>query len=187
MSAVAALDLSLTSTGMAYVQNGRLVEVGNVKSKGKKTDTYDDHLQRIIAVANQVVPWVLGHDELDLVVIESPSFGSKFGNPHERSGLWWEVYKGVRQVAPIATVAPPTRAKYITGSGRSDKEVVLAHAIHYYVRDDGPTIPNHDIADAVGLAAMGARWLGEPVELHPMDKANLEAMDGAKWPILTTT
>ena len=83
---------------------------------------------------------------------------------------------------PIATVAPQTLKKYITGAGRADKKVILAHAIEQYVRTPGPRIVKHDEADAAGLAAMGARHLGEPLEVRSISDSQLDAIKGAKWP-----
>ena len=180
-------DLSLTSTGLALINNGHFEATANFKSKGKRGDGYPEWCRRIEAMSTDVTRklnlwWVL--EAVDLLVIESPSHGSTFGNPHERAGLWWDVYRwAFDKEIPVATVAPATRAKYLTGSGRSDKKVVLAHAIERYVQLDTPRITNDDIADAVGLADMGARWLGEPLvpdELMPA--ANMESMKGAKWP-----
>lgn len=180
---VIGLDLSLTSTGIALIENGRLTDVGNVKSKGRKTDTYADHLKRIDMIVDDVVLFWYRENLPDLAVLESPSYGSRFGSAHERAGLWWATYAALSVAGiPIATVAPPTRAKYITGDGRAKKDVVLAHAIEAYVRDSGPRITNDDIADATGLAAMGARHLGEPVEVRSISDGQLAAMDGAKWP-----
>lgn len=177
------MDLSLTSTGLAEVSGGRFTRWDNIKTRGTKKDTYDDHMRRIKKIALGVEVFVLNGWPVDLVVMESPSFGSNFGNPHERSGLWWEVYdflwdRGIN----IATVSPPGRAKYITGSGKSKKDVVLAHAVERYVGPGTPAIPNDDVADAVGLADMGARLLGEPVVPdHLMPEDNLAAMGGVKW------
>ena len=179
------LDLSLTSTGIALVRDGRLAEVGNVKTKGKVGDSLAVRADRLRGVLSHIELGFVRSLDLDIVVIESPSYGSSFGSAHDRSGLWWLVSDLChRSDIPVATVSPPGRAKYITGSGKTkDKEVVLAHAIERYVVDGGPRIVNDDVADAVGLADMGARWLGEPVvpdELMPA--VNLEAMGGAAWP-----
>ena len=184
-------DLSLASSALALVEGGAFFKADNIKSTGSRGDGYPEYVRRINYVSDRVLTtlkwWWLQPGGIDLLVIESPSHSSKFGNPHERAGLWWDVYRWAFGLEiPIATVAPPTRAKYITGSGRSDKKVVLAHAIERYVGEGTPRITNDDIADAVGLADMGARWLGEPVvpdELMPA--ANLEAMGGAKWPTST--
>lgn len=182
---VVGLDLSLTSTGMAIFDNGLLTEVDNVKSKGKATDTLYDRYIRHDRLQQDILDFTLGYvgGLPDLVVIESPSFGSIGGSAHDRSGLWWRVASGVMDWAvPVGMVAPTTRAKYATGSGATkDKKVVVAHVIERYVNESTPRITNDDQADAVALAAMGCRWLGEPVEAY-LPEANLEAMRGAKWP-----
>lgn len=176
-------DLSLTSTGLAVAERGRLTGLENYKTKGKRGDGYPEFNARIDYLTGEVFDFLEAAKPFDLAVIEAPSHGSKFGNPHERAGLWWNVYSmlAVKNV-PIATVAPKTRAKYITGDGRSDKAVVLAHAIEAYVGNGTPRITNDDEADAAGLAAMGARHLGEPIELHDLHADNLKAMEAAKWP-----
>lgn len=152
--AVIGLDLSLTSTGLALVEDGKVIEVANIKSKGKKGASYDDWLVRIekVYADTAFVMWQwIEPRVIDAAVIEAPSFGSKFGNPHERAGLWWKVYADLYGWGiPIKTLAPTSRAKYITGSGRADKTQVLASA-----RERWGEIENHDIADAVGLAMWG--------------------------------
>lgn len=82
---------------------------------------------------------------------------------------------------PVAVVQPKTRAKYGSGKGGSQKDVVFAHAIERYTDILGERIPNDDVADAIILCAMGARQLGVPFD-NPLPEENLEAMDGVVWP-----
>lgn len=150
------LDLSLTSTGLVLVEEGQILDVANIKSKGKRGATYDEWYARIERVhadtRRALQPWYDGH-LIDVAVIEAPSHGSKFGNPHERAGLWWRVYSDLTFWGiPIKTLAPKSRAKYITGNGNADKAEVLAAARE---RWGHAHIHNHDIADAVGLAMWG--------------------------------
>ena len=147
-------DLSLTSTGLALIENGRLIEVESFGTKGKRGDGYPEYYKRITKQTERarhvMSSWLYG---FDLAVIEAPSFGSKYGNPFERAGLWWAIYNDLALPGvPIATVPPKTRAKYITGDGNADKATVLAFAIEQYVTEDSPRITNDDEADAVGLA-----------------------------------
>lgn len=153
--AVIGLDLSLASTGLALVDDGQIVAIDNIKTKGRRGASYDEWLARIGVVYDQthdtLKAWADDH-AIDLAVIEAPSFGSQFGNPHERAGLWWKVYErldiwGVR----IKTLAPKSRAKYITNNGNADKGEVLIAAQSRW----GDKVTNHDIADAVGLAMWG--------------------------------
>jgi Holliday junction resolvasome RuvABC endonuclease subunit len=151
------LDLSLASTGLAVAVDGRLVDTGNIKSKGKKGDKHADYMPRIIDMSERINEWLADkaaqYSGFSMAVIEAPSFNSRFGNPHERAGLWWKVYEYLWTAeVPIDTISPATRAKFIAGSGRADKESVLAAAQE---RWGAELITNHDIADGVGLAMWG--------------------------------
>lgn len=154
---VLGLDLSLTSTGLAYVEGGTLIEVANIKSKGNRDATKSDVASRLRGIAADVLDYSFS---ADLVVIEAPSFNSKFGLQHERAGLWWMVVEGLDSKGyPMVFVAPKQRAKYATGNGNAGKQEVFAAAVNRY----GASVTNDDIADAVILAAMGARLVGEPM------------------------
>lgn len=156
------LDLSLASTGLAVVVDGRLADTGNIVTAGKKTDKHPEHMARITVVSEQINDWLADmaaqHGGFDIAAIEAPSFNSRFGNPHERAGLWWKVYEYLWCAdVLIETLAPMSRAKYITGSGRATKEMVLASAHEQWGEE---LIPNHDVADAVGMAMWGQEQLG---------------------------
>lgn len=148
------IDPSLTSTGLALVEEGAVIDTANIKSKGHKGMTYDEWLARIERVhadVRRVLNDWTSRRLITLAVIEAPSHGSKYGNPHERAGLWWRIYSDLKFLGiERRTLAPTSRAKYITGSGKADKKEVLAVA-----RDRWGEIDNHDIADAVGLAMWG--------------------------------
>lgn len=179
MTVVVGIDLSLTSTGLACVDDGAIVQTYNVKSKGHLKDSLALRGGRLQAIADEVVRWC-SEGDCDLVVIESPSYGSQHGSQHDRSGLWWMVVSRLRKYGtPVATVSPQGRAKYGTGKGNSPKDEVLAAVIKRYPDVD---ITGNDIADACLLAAMGARYLGQPVKGERPSAASLAAMAGAAWP-----
>lgn len=204
MTLVMGLDLSLTSPGLAFIEDGQIVHTANTKTTGKKQAslkypqgaTTQDRQQRIAHVRN----WVLAEveqvvvsamSEVSLAVIEAPAVGSRLGSMHDRSGLWWQVVDALTDNGiTVVEVSPAGRQKYITGTGKSGlgKDVVLVHAIHRYednavAHNCAPIGKCDDIADAIGLADMGARRLGCPVvpdALMPVE--NLSAMDGVLWP-----
>jgi hypothetical protein len=139
------------------------------------------------------VTWdsLAGIAAINLAVIEAPAVGSRTGSMHDRSGLWWQVVDALISFGiQVVEVSPSGRQKYITGSGKAGlgKAVVLAHAIERYdanlqAHNCPPIGKCDDIADAIGLADMGARRLGCPVvpdALMPVE--NLAAMDGVLWP-----
>lgn len=178
------LDLSLTSTGLVVLADGEFGTYGNIKSSGKRGDGYAEFYTRIDAIAQDVETWLWTirneYGPADIAVIEAPSHGSKFGNPHERAGLWWRAYEllYLQEVPIIAGVAPTTNKKYLTGSGKAEKEAMLEAARARYSED----IPNHDVADAASLAAMGSRHAGCPAEYEPLPKPCMDAFEGVKWP-----
>jgi Holliday junction resolvasome RuvABC endonuclease subunit len=150
------LDLSLASTGLAVAVDGELALMGNITSTGKKGDKHAQYMPRIVSMAEQINDWLADAHaqvgEFDLAVIEAPSYNSRFGNPHERAGLWWKIYEYLWTAGvEIEALAPASRAKYITGSGKAAKEAVLEAARAQW----GQEIPNHDIADAVGMSMWG--------------------------------
>lgn len=190
---VVGLDMSLTCTGMAAIQGGsNLIATHRVKSSGKKGATVRDTALRLEELRQEIMRWLVRLDgaavpsRIDLAVIESPSFGSKGGSAHERGGLWWSVASELAcWGVPIATVAPKTREKYAmgvaNGKGPEGKTAVkLAVQARYGHLAD---IPDDNVADAVVLAAMGARWLKRPIDNYlGLPTGSLVAMRSAKWP-----
>lgn len=167
---VVGIDLSLTSTGLAD-SDGAVMRVRTEPRKG--TRPYDDDWRRIYAIRESVRDFGANSD---LWVLEGPSLGSKGGHAHTRSGLWWQVYE--RADRPIAVVTPGTRMIYATGNGNAGKDACLAAVVKRY---SGFDVTGNDVADAVTLMAMGARWLGYPVE-DSLPKTHLRAMAAADWP-----
>lgn len=170
---VAGLDLSLASTGIAVTRNDGGILTRRVRSSGKKDDTWAQRSARLKGLAAEIVSWI---PEDSLVVIESPSYASTTGAQHDRSGLWWIVYGTLElRGCNIIPVTPAQRMTYAVGKGGgkgTDKDNILAATIRRYPDID---ITGNDIADAVLLAAIGARLDGRPIE-DSLPAANLKAL-----------
>ena len=184
---VVGIDPSLASTGLARVYSNGVLEVSNVKTAGKEKDPLETTSARICAIANEILDYVKATPGVDMVVIESPSHGSRFGKPHERSGVWWLVVTALLNDGyKVARVAPQTRAMYATGAGNSKKDVVLCFVRELYTDILGRRIVNDDIADAILLADLGARQLGYPLPVREDPESALEgryrALTGVLWP-----
>ena len=80
---------------------------------------------------------------------------------------WCEHHQIPYQGVPVGTIK-----KHATGKGNAGKDEVLLAVSRRYPQ---APIVNNDQADAVTLAAMGARLLGEPVE-DSLPKAHLDAL-----------
>lgn len=177
---IVGLDLSLASTGVASTtlgtrDSGATVDRIVTRPTGRSVA---DRSLRLWRITEQIRLWTAG---AQLVVIEGPALRLQSGSAHERAGLWWIVaHRLVSGDIPVAVVPPASRAKYATGRGNAGKDQVLAAVIKRY-----PTVnvEGNDQADALVLAAMGARWLGYPIE-RSLPEVNLAAMNGARWPEL---
>jgi len=176
---VVGVDLSLTSTGLA----DSLGDVERVTTKAVPKDDVAAVSNRIRWIADEVDVFAgswAKDDTADLVAIEGPSFASTGGQQHTRGGLWWVTVDGLlRRSVPILVVPPTVRAKYATGKGNASKDQVLASAIKRYPAID---ITGNDIADAVLLAAIGARMLGDPMEEREPSAACLGALKTLSLP-----
>lgn len=177
MSVVMGLDLSLASTGVAVTRGAGPILTETLETKGKQTDGYPEREARIRKVL-QLVAGAIPFD-VDLVVLEAPSYGSNTPGTWDRGGLWWGVVLGIRGFGhPLALVPPKNRAQYATGKGNANKPTVMASAITRY--GSFAVVHNDNEADAVVLAAMGQHYLGTPIT--PVPTKNQLALDGCLWP-----
>jgi len=186
---VLGIDTSITCTGLASVD---LVDKGwsaivsirskapatpkKPRGKGNLPPTLDQRHERLAKLANDIVSWP--EVRPTLAVIEGPAYSSGVGSMHDRSGLWWMVVQRLLFMEiPVVEVTPAKRAKYATGKGTVDKDVVMAAVVRRYLDYE---VTNNNEADALILAMMGARLLGCPLDDPP--QKNLEAMAGIELP-----
>lgn len=169
---VVGLDLSLTSTGVAW-------STGTVESL--KTELKDE--PRLIWLRNKLVE-TLEMAAADVVVLEGYSFGSKFSRGHAAGELGGvvkvELYEELQ--IPFAIVPPTVLKKYATGAGggaKSSKEKVLIEAVK---RFPDVAVTGSDEADALWLRAMGMHYYGEPLVEMPKDRELV--LSSVVWPTL---
>lgn len=189
---VVGLDLSLRSSGIARVtvhDDGRVETF--TTTVGRPAEARATLVQRWIRLdATRDV--IL--DEIEepgrpgpyphLVVMEGPAFGAAANaGGEDLTGLRWLVLDrlladGIR----VVVVAPTTLKAYATGDGRASKTHVVAAIRRHY--GDRFTIPTghaaEDVADAIALAAMGARALDHPIDSLP--EQHTRAMRTPRWP-----
>lgn len=173
------LDLSLTATGVAIIDNGA-VTVTTVGSKGAADASLVERLRRLDQLEARIVDAIEASEGPlpDLIVIEQPAFSRTTGHHHDRSGLWWRIV-GVAQdfYSDVVEVTPGGLKKYVTGKGNASKdEVLLAVARRF----PSVEVANNNEADALVLAAMGADHLGS--SLVAMPATHRAALDAVRWP-----
>lgn len=196
MIAVSGIDLSLTTTGWANFRDGeefggRYIKTGRVLSSSQGADaTTFNRDQRLTSIAARLVRDVtqdlppresIPLEDAPIFVIESPLYApNSTGSQHDRSGLWWLVVHALMKQGIVVEVAPTTLKRYITGKGGgpdSGKDAMIAHINRLY----GEFITDNNVADALGLAAMGAREIGHPIELSTQ-RVTPAALEAVKWP-----
>lgn len=189
---VAGIDPSLTNTGIAILCDGNPARLHSLGHPGNYGATYAERSDRIVAQARAVIRWIddncqgpLGilplHKRIDLAVIEGPAYGNNLPSNHDRAGLWWGLYSALRaKQVPTAVVAPQNRAKWATGRGRAEKGEILTTT-----RDWWPAtkILNHDIADALVLACMGACRYDDPLPF-PVKDRHRTGLEVVAWPVM---
>ena len=172
-------DLSLTGSGVGAVgPNG--IESFTFGRKGKRGEPLAMRLERIETLADECVNVVHYYMEYPLIATIEDAFNSGQGSSHDRAGLFWMVASRLSKLGIPTVLVHNTKVKiYATGrgSGLSKDEVLLATVRSH------PTAPieNNDEADAVNLALMGARLIGQPVD-GELPKVRLRAMEGLTLP-----
>jgi Holliday junction resolvasome RuvABC endonuclease subunit len=170
---VVGIDSSLTKTGLAMLRTHGVDLVTALTSSGKKDDDLRTRFKRLDWLGSHILTFCTQPQVADLVVIEGPSMASKFGHPHDRSGLWWLIVHSLwRHQVPVMEVSPSVRMKYATGKGQADKDAVLTSVVRRY---PGYEVKDNNEADALVLAAIGMRMLGEPIE-ESLPQTHLDAL-----------
>ncbi|WP_300345176.1 hypothetical protein [Nesterenkonia sp.] len=165
MAGVLGVDWSLTATGLAWLN----LDDGAVDTCTIRTwpddGTVEGIARRITHIADRIEAWADLHAD-DLVVIEGPVTHAPSAHRSKMLGGWWAVAARLAPLVddPVMVVPPKTRAKYATGRGGADKSEVLAAVRANYPRF---SIADDNQADAVVLAAIGARSLGHPIDDLP--------------------
>ena len=152
---VLGLDLSIRSTGIAPAAPSTLQPYALTFGTGKDAPKGDERLERIYAeIAKR-----LADDQPYLVALESlPPYGTasaSLGLVHGVARLAL-----AQQETPFIYVSPSALKKWATGSGRADKDAMIA-----VFREINPSSGlchkiTSDMADAYLLQQIGRKYLG---------------------------
>lgn len=169
------IDPSLTCTGIATIDDTGRVETRRVAapSLGTTLQARRDRMRKAIAGILAPIPPRVG-----VTVIEVPFAAKQFGAHDQRLALYWWLVDQLLARGPVVEVKPPQRAKLATGNGGAGKKDVVAAMRAAYPE---ARIPDDNVADALALAAAGARWLGHPTRTYTPDQEAVFAR--LDWPI----
>lgn len=182
---ITGLDLSLTGSGVATIETaeapGLAAWRAAVEEYGTKPNGDDVQVRgrRLRVIARHVLADCAGSD---LVLVEDLYMGSGTGGQLDRAGLWWIVVNSLtaREI-PVVAVTNNHLKMYALGKGAgkgTDKDYVLAAVVRRY---PSVAVQSNNTADALVLAAMGARHLGCPID-PDLPETHLRAMNAVHWP-----
>jgi len=167
----------LTKTGIGIITQraaGDCFAVADtISSRGKRADDVVSRHARITELGRAIAHHAA---TAELAVVEGPVTGTRGGSPVDRYALWWFVVGAlVRREVPVAVISPKSLKLAVAGSGNADKATVAVALSRLWPDVD---VTSSDVADAVGLAHLGAVYLEWPVktlERHRQVKA--------QWPL----
>jgi Holliday junction resolvasome RuvABC endonuclease subunit len=156
---VLALDLSLTSTGVA-LPDGIAYTISGKSARGP---------ERLALIRARVLTLVMDCEPQSSVepplhvAIEGPAFGRANGM-HALGQLAGVIYLALHERGIRPVIVPPSSLKkYATGKGNAPKELVLVEAVKRLGYDGS----DDNEADALWLRALVMDALGEPVVTVP--------------------
>lgn len=161
---ILALDLSLSGTGWA-IWDEKLM-YGTLSPKLTS-------FARLDAIRRGCIEMAEG---ADLVVMEDLSFGSNMPGAAERHGLAYIIRLALwRGKVPFHLVAPSSLKKFITGSGKAEKNIIIREVYRRFKDHDGFAIEVKDDnqADSIGLLFIGRALLGD---WEPQNHAQVEVL-----------
>lgn len=175
---VLGVDQSLTMTGLARVVHG-VVATERVSTIPTSGDPLTQTRERIRYIVGRTLKFAPPGPLLS--VVEAPYVprgGKAAGAVTERAWLFGLLVDQLLTRGLVVQVRTTTRAMYATDNGSADKKQVLAamRAKHPLV-----VIADDNAADALALVAMGARYLGSPID-GVASKKQLQAMTSTVWP-----
>ncbi|MFA5752857.1 MAG: crossover junction endodeoxyribonuclease RuvC [Bacteroidales bacterium] len=155
------LDLSLASTGFAIIKNGEQVLASGVIKSKPSGDLPINETKRIVKIAETIVQKI---DEVcpnknpDIICIENLAFMARNTSAlTQLAGLAHIVRTLLVEFGwKYCLVAPSTLKKFVTNSGRADKDIMMLEVFKRW----GFSSMNSDICDAYALAKIGQAIIG---------------------------
>lgn len=193
MTTVVGLDLSLVNSGVVVVRDDVSIEraacpvlLRSCGRKGREGENYRTRSRRVRKQVRDVLDLLIPVGLIDLAVIEGPIYAGNFtGSYFDRAGVWHGVFGALdARNIPIAVIPPTTGHIFTTGKGSLPKDPkafkpLIVRSVAEML--PGVSIPDDDVADAAGLALMGAMSLGIPMPFR-IRRWHAEAVHTAIWP-----
>lgn len=172
---VLALDLSLTSTGVALPDGTALT----LSPRQRGVERLAWYRETILAIAAGPHADGMPTAAADLVVIEEYAFSRAAAHSHELGELGGVIRLALADHGqPWVAVNPSALKRYATGKGNASKNDMLLAAVKRLGYDGSC----NDEADALWLRAMALDHYNLPVVVMP--EANRDSLTKVAWPVL---
>lgn len=184
------IDTSLTSTGVGVLVDGRPKHYGRFGREGHNGASWASRSNRIRQSRSMVYQAATAAGRPDLVIIEEHPYAvGNQGNEFDRAGLWHLVYEAfAARTIPVVVVGNKTAKAWVTGAGNAQKTDVIATIDEWFAGDLAEPLSTwrknqhpDDVADALGLATMGAFKMGDPLPFEPKPR-HASALSLLPWP-----
>lgn len=190
MSVVLGVDPSLTISGCALVRFGEsadaavpLWETWRGRAPKPELETVETTRRRIRIMLREILAFVPAR--LSLSVVEGPAMGAKHTPlADERAGLRWMLIDQLMARGPVVLVTPNSRQLLAhpdpipRGTTQAVRKGLVTESVRAVVPD--AHVPDHNVADAVALAAAGAHRLGLGM---PYTAKQVTAHAKVAWPV----
>ncbi len=159
---VLGLDLSLTGTGVAAIEDGKLLSSSLIRSKPSGPRPKDE-TKRILGIVEEITKKI-DEFEPELVVIEGLAFMARNSTALvQLAGLNYLIRSLLySRDIKFLIVAPSTLKKFITGKGNSQKDVMMLETYKQY----GISLLDDNLVDAHGLAQVGSAVLDQKGKIN---------------------
>ena len=157
---IAGIDLSLTHTGYAILDGkGEVLTSGVIKSK-PSGDKPVDETRRIAEIVENCMSTISNYVP-EMVILENLAFMAQGTSLTQLAGLHhFTRILLEREHIPFILVAPTSLKKFVTGSGKGDKDQMQMVVYKEYGHE---SLDNNE-CDAYALAVCGLALLGKPVK-----------------------
>jgi Holliday junction resolvasome RuvABC endonuclease subunit len=171
MRVVAGIDPSTTATGIVLLKGeGReVLHAGEIAIPGKAS------VAKSLKISGEVLS-ILQDFTPDLVVVEGYGFASAKIAPLVEVGALIRAFILMGTTAPYVEAPPSTLKKFITGSGKAEKGMVMLEVFKRF----GFSPATNNIADAYSLAVLGLHYLGIPTGLPQNHTSSLKPLQVTK-------
>ena len=141
------LDMSLTGFGLVVLnsRNAELINKGVIKNKNKGA-------KRLVEIRKEVKKAIVESENVKLAVIEGYAYGRNVGRFFDMGELGGVIKQCLYlKKIPYIIISPLMLKKWITGSARGDKSVILMKIFKKFKVE----LEDNNIGDAYVLARIG--------------------------------